>query len=171
MNMLRNKKSLHKSISRWSLPAALLLSAGCGGSGPAVVPVSGIVTVGDSQPLVKGVIRFTPRGNAKIGGGAAETDDQGKYVMKHQGKPGVEPGDYAVSFSLLKMPDGSPIPDQQGVADPKTPLELGAVDFVPKDYSNPNSEKTSVTVPKEGGKFDFKVPELKAPRPVKAKRR
>ena len=141
----------------------LLAAIGCGGTdGPKVVPVKGKITVGKSEPFKKGWVIFSPKPGSKYTGGAAVTDDAGNYVLKHTSqKPGVEPGDYNVSFSLYKMPDGSAIAPDKG-NNPKTPQEMGGVQFVPLDMSTILSTKNPTTVPKTGGTFDFDIPELKA---------
>jgi hypothetical protein len=152
--------------SNWSrLVAACLIFglAGCGGSGVKTASVRGKVTVGNSAPFKKGIVRFFPKPDSNVSGREAVTDDNGNYVMMFSGnQAGLQPGDYLVSFSLYQMPDGSPVPDQTGEANPKTPSQLGAVEFVPPEYSNVMSDKNPVTVPPGGGTFNFDIPELKA---------
>ena len=141
----------------------MLMVIGCGGSdGPKLVPVTGTVTVGGSSPFPNGLVRFMPKSGSKVLGGSGITDDDGNFVLKHTSqRPGIEPGEYTVFFSLIQMPDGSPLEDQIGVADPTTPLELGGVEFVPPEYSTVKSTKYPVTVEKTGGTFEFNIPELK----------
>jgi hypothetical protein len=141
---------------------------GCGdGSGLRLVHVSGKVTVGGSQPFAKGVVRFMPAKPGKLSSEAADTDENGNFTLKHRGTyTGIEAGDYLVSFSLLQMPDGTALPDQSGKSEPLTAVELGAVDFVPKDLSDPGSTKNPVSVSTKGGSFNFDIPELKAPKVV-----
>lgn len=159
----------------------LFTAIGCGGSnGLKLVPVKGKVMVAGSSPLKKGIVVFVPNvqgvpvasTDAKsqkkvlpILGGSAITDDQGNFVLKHTTlKSGIEPGEYSVFFSLMQMPDGSPLPDQSKVGEPKTAQELGAVELVPVEYATMRSTKYPTTVAATGGSFEFDIPELKAPK-------
>jgi hypothetical protein len=153
-----------KARARFVCLGIALAAIGCGsGDGPKVVSVKGNVTVGGSEPFADGWVRFSPASGSKNTGGSARTDEEGNYTLKHTSlKSGVEPGEYNVSFSLMQFPDGSPLPDQSDTRDPKTPLELGGVEFVPPEYSNITVSKYPTTVPAEGGTFDFDIPVLKA---------
>jgi len=153
---------LKTKVLRTSLACLILATIGCGGD---LVSVTGTVTVGGSDPLENGMIRFTPKdGSKQLTSAFAKIDDNGKYVLIHQSnRKGIPPGDYHVSFSLIKMPDGSPLPDQEGEAEPKSSLELGGIEFVPREYSDFKSGKNLTTVPKSGGKFDFDIPALRKP--------
>ena len=75
---------------------ACLLFAGCGPSGPAVYPVTGLVTFND-QPLTTGTVVFLP----KSGGSPAqgEIGPDGKYTLTT-----YEAGDGAVSYTHLTLP-------------------------------------------------------------------
>ena len=153
-------------LGSWIAIASFLLTAiGCG-DGPRLVSVKGTVTIGGSEPFANGTIRFTPKESAKqLVGASAKTDDDGKYQLMHfSQRKGAQPGDYNVSFSLIKLPDGSPLPDQEGEMEKKSPLELGGTEFVPTEYANFNSSKNPTKVPSAGGTFDFDIPALK---PVK----
>ena len=151
----------------WLVSGVCLLSmaTGCGPrDGLTLVRVDGTVTTGDSQPFAGGIVRFNPRGKGKLTGGTAVTDDDGAFVIQNQvQRAGLEPGEYGVSFSLYKMPDGSPVPDQDGENEPKSPTELGAIDLVPTEYSRVLSDKNVVKVSKETSNFEFKIPALKIP--------
>lgn len=160
--------SKQRGLSFWSGIACLLTVfslTGCGGDngGLKLVAVSGTVTTGGSAPFANGSVNFVPKDGGKNLGGSARTDAQGNFKLKHvSGRNGIEAGDYNVTFSLFQMPDGSPLPDQSKSNDPKTPQELGGVEFVDREYSKYGSTKTPVTVEKSGGTFKFDIPELKA---------
>ncbi len=144
----------------------LLTVAGCSGDtgGLKLVTVKGNVTVGDVEPFAKGLVIFTPKQGEKYLGGSAVTDEKGNYVMRHATqRAGIEPGQYDVSFSLFRLPDGSSLPDQSNVREKKSPQELGGVQFVPPEYLTFGSTKNNTVVPAAGGRFDFDIPELKAP--------
>ena len=149
----------------WAL--CLLAAVGCGDSTIKTVPVGGNVTIGGSEPFANGTVVFVPVAGegTKALGGSAITDENGHFVLKHAANAGsgIEPGDYKVVFSLFLMPNGDPVPEAETPADVKTPEELGAVQFVPPEYANMNSDKNKVTVESSGGEFDFDIPELKTP--------
>ena len=173
-------KSLANCV-RWVCLIVLVAAVGCGDAGgPKLVSVKGKVTVGSGEPFKKGLVVFTPKASvdpnskSKTGpilGGSGITDDQGNFTLKHTSlKPGIEPGEYNVFFSLYQMPDGTPLPDQSKEVNPKTPKELGGVQFVPVEYSSITSTQTPATVGPSGGSFEFKIPELKAQPDPKAKK-
>jgi hypothetical protein len=71
---------------QWLLAGALVASAaGCGGSGPAYAPVSGVVTL-NGQPYGEAVVVFLPKAtsdNPNPGrSSAGETDEKGRFVLK-----------------------------------------------------------------------------------------
>ncbi|HEY0982419.1 carboxypeptidase-like regulatory domain-containing protein [Schlesneria sp.] len=148
---------------RWTCVASLVFTIGCGGSaGPKLAPVSGVVTAGD-EPFEGGLVRFVPKPGTNLNSREAVTDAEGKYKIEFfKGKPGLEPGEYKIMFSLYQMPDGSPAPDQSDEQDPKHPNELGAVQFVAPEFETGKAPACEVTVPPEGGQFDFELPPLKA---------
>jgi hypothetical protein len=109
------------------------------------------------------MVRFIPKPGQNINMREARTDETGKYsIMFNPKQPGLEPGEYTVMFSLWRMPDGSPVPDQGETSYPKEPRELGAVQWVAPEFATGTSEVCAVTVTDAGGEFDFELPELKA---------
>jgi hypothetical protein len=138
--------------------------SGCSQSGPALVPVRGRVTVA-GEPFVHGTVRFMPKstGEHSPQGGFAVTDDEGNYELQFfDNRTGIEPGDYYVSFSLFKMPDGEELPDQTGEEFQKSATELGAVQFVPPEYARPDCQEFETSGPASGGEFEFDIPKLMA---------
>jgi hypothetical protein len=162
---------MNKSRLRLSFGFAYvtLTLIGCGGSdGPKLVPVSGTVTVGGSEPFQKGFVRFMPQEGKKQLGGSATTDGKGNFVLKHtSNRAGIEPGDYNVYFSLMKLPDGSPLPDQSGEHHRKSPMELGGVESVPPELSSMTSTANPANVSSSGGTFKFDIPALRPPKGAK----
>ena len=144
----------------------VLFVAGCGDP-IKVVRVTGNVTVGGSEPFRNGTVIFVPKETTKTLGGSAMTDDNGDFVLQHAShtRTGIEPGDYTVCFSLFQMPDGSPLADQTHEPNPKTPAQLGAVQFVPREFNRPDSTQYPTTVPPSGGDFAFDLPELSPQKP------
>jgi len=91
------------------LATAILAAAGCGG--PPRATVRGTVTL-DGKPLAAGLVVF--EGSGRSYGGTIGPD--GRYELRHLGKPEVLPGTYGVAV----LP-----PEPRVVADPKTTnLEL-----------------------------------------------
>ncbi len=148
---------------RWVGLLLILTALGCSGdAGPKLAPVKGKVTAGGSSPFKNGLVRFVPK-DTKLNMREATTDAQGNYVIQfNNSRSGLQPGAYTVHFSLFQMPDGSSLPDQSKSPDPRSPAELGAVEWVPADYATGKAEKCSVTVSDKGGEFNFDLPELKA---------
>lgn len=139
---------------------------GCSKSDVKLAPVKGKVTVNGSEPFANGLVRFIPEPGANLNSREATTDDQGNYTIEFfPGQPGLQPGEYKVMFSLYQMPDGSLPPDQTQEPDPKHPTALGAVQYVPSEYEFGKASECAVTVPEEGGAFDFDLPELE-PQPT-----
>jgi len=149
---------------RYSSALMVLCASGCGGGAdaPQLAPVKGRVTVDGSEPFQEGLIRFIPAPGANLNSREAYTDADGNYtIVFSPGNPGLQPGEYKVMFSLYKMPDGTDPPDQTQEADPKHPSQLGAVQLVPPEFELGKAADCAVTVPEEGGTFDFDLPELK----------
>lgn len=103
-----------------ALSAGLGLLAGCGGGGPKLARVSGVVTL-DGKPYPNAVVSFQPIGgkdNENPGAGSmAVTDASGRYVLRYDGRvEGAVVGRHRVRISTLpgkgvtkEVPDtGSP---------------------------------------------------------------
>src|SRR5690606_17547755 len=75
-----------------------------------VVPVSGTVKL--NGEAVQGIrLGFIPQQGTSGAGAWAVTDASGNFTVKHMnGGDGIEPGTYQVSFSLMRMPNGDPVP-------------------------------------------------------------
>ncbi len=131
------------------LAGALLVCAGCGGTGYKVAPVSGRVTL-DDNPLVGASVNFVPLDGSKdnnVGAGSyGKTDADGRYSLKliENDKAGAAVGRHQVRISLAQQSDPS---SESSVV----------VDKVPERY---RSSETSLTfeVPAGGTKeADFKL--------------
>ncbi len=140
--------------------------AGCseGVSGPAFVPVSGVVTL-DNKPVDGATIVFTPKKEGAPSMGFSDTE--GKFTLKTgSGRKGAAVGDHDVTVMLSVSSEAETQTTSDGLA-PATPNELGTnapkpkparVGFVvPERYGMPGA--LSVTVP-PGGLSDHKL-ELK----------
>lgn len=131
--------------------------AGCGGQSSEVpsdlVPVTGTVKL-DGEPKANITVIFNPGKKTSGTGGYGVTDSNGKYKLMHRSnQPGVEPGEYIVTFSMMGLPDGSPIPEGKDAAD------VGAVQLLPEKYTNPNLEMnlTMATVKAPEVTLDYEI--------------
>ena len=129
----------------------------CGGSSAEVpdelVPVSGTVKL-DGEPTANITVVFNPGKGTTGTGGYGVTDSTGKYTVTHRSnQPGIEPGEYVVTFSKMGLPDGSPIPEGKDAAD------VGAVQLLPEKYTNPNREMnlTIATVKAPSVTLDYEI--------------
>ncbi|MBI1345465.1 hypothetical protein GC163_04175 [bacterium] len=137
--------------------ASILLMGlpGCGGgaAGPGLemIPVTGTAKL-DGKPLAAATVLFNPLPGTKGNGGYGVTDAEGKFTLTdYQEVPGCPPGDYAVTFTKITQPDGSPIPPgaQRG--------EVGMEEQIPKVYTvfAPQAVVTSAKVKGPTSSFDF----------------
>lgn len=153
---------MRMTVSRLCVMALLMIGlTGCSQSSVKLAPVQGRVTA-ESEPFAEGLVRFIPKPGSNLNSREATTDSDGNYrIIFFPGQPGLQPGDYTVMFSMYKMPDGSPPPDQSDEQDPKHPTALGAVQYVAPEFEFGKASECEVTVTEEGGAFDFELPELK----------
>ncbi|WP_152051485.1 carboxypeptidase-like regulatory domain-containing protein [Tautonia marina] len=117
------------------------------------VPVSGTVTV-DGEPLAGAVITFLQtdeKGTTANG----ETDEEGSYTLQAMMQRGIAPGRYQVGISYLMPPSGKPVGlSARSSLAPVADLAV-AEELVPPRYSDLGQTELTVTVPEEGGTFDF----------------
>lgn len=134
--------------------------AGCSGGAEGrnleLLPASGTVSL-NGEPAEGVVLTFLPKDSTPGGGGWAKSDVSGKFVaMSYEGEnqEGLPAGTYLVQFSRLRMPDGSEIPEGKNAAD------VGAVETLPANLSNPNPEFSQylLTIPTTGEiQYDLKA--------------
>jgi hypothetical protein len=129
--------------------------AGCGGSGDGLTPVTGTITV-DGAAGDGAAVAFVPQGSTPGNGGTALADKSGKYeIMTPQGKKGLPPGQYKVTVSLRRNPDGAPV-------DPNVPpMDSKAVEVLPAKFSDRERTELSATVGNEAKPHDFSVQSAK----------
>ena len=152
---------------------AVMLCLGCNGKkaeeGPdfsKLLPVRGTVAL-NGKPLVGAVVTFLPK---SWGAAVGETDANGQYSLEYGARPGVPPGPYKVSVSLLISTDGQ----TQGLA-PRSalyqpPSMVGAKEVMPPEYADLGRSKLTAEV-KEGAKsfdFEIKVPGLELKKTTEA---
>jgi len=146
--------------------AALLWIVGCGSKGDlgflsGAVPATGRVTVG-GKPLPDATVTFIPVPQSGGRTATAVTDESGAYEMSTMASgvspdesKGVLPGGYTVVISRVAMPDGSPPPAD--IIDENDAIAKGMKQYVPAQYTNPETSPLKVTVasPKAENNFDL----------------
>jgi hypothetical protein len=124
--------------------ALLLFLAGCGPSGPAMVKVTGTVTL-DGMPVEGANVMFVPASTGKPAQG--KTDAAGKFTLNTDpAKPddGAQEGEYNVAVSGVRTTGVQVNPD--GTSGDAS--QISQVWFVPKQYANPASSGLRQTVTK-----------------------
>ena len=117
--------------TRFALVAALLLLAGCGSSGPAMVKVSGTVML-DDKPVDGASVMFVPIATGRPAQG--KTDADGKFTLETE-KPGdgAQVGEYNVAISGVRTTGVQVNPD--GTSGDASQMKQEW--FVPRKYSTP----------------------------------
>lgn len=141
----------------WFAVVILATFSGCGrgGSGPAIVPVSGMV-IFEGNPIEGATVVFTPKKEGAMS--MAMTDQDGKFVMRTgSGRNGAAVGEHDVTVILSVTAPETGKTTEDGLA-PAMPNELGPDApkpkpakvgfFIPERYSKPGA--LSVTVPSSG---------------------
>jgi len=139
---------------------ALLI--GCGGSGPKLAPVKGIVTL-NGKPLEGAVVSFQPDSANKDGlPGEDVTGPQGNYKVTTKGRSGLVPGKYHVVVTKTLV-DPSKVneafKDDPFMAQLSTGPEVGrdAAKLAAQREKNTIEQSFDREVPAEGGEQDFDV--------------
>lgn len=119
----------------WSLALLLVVSAGCGESGPSLLPVKGSVTV-DGQPA-EGVVLLFHGGNIVS---SASSDASGVFSVVTNAEPGMPAGSYKVTAS---WPEAVEATSSMGET-PDAPDRLGSK-YLIRDQSKISVEVTDST--------------------------
>lgn len=118
-----------------SLVLLLMVSAGCGESGPSLIPVKGSVTV-DGQPA-EGVVLLFHGGNSVS---SASSDASGAFSVVTNAEPGMPAGSYKVTAS---WPEKVEATSSMGET-PDAPDRLGSK-YLIRDQSKISVEVTDST--------------------------
>jgi hypothetical protein len=112
----------------------------------------------DGKALAGAAISFSPTGSTKGRGSAGRTAKDGTYELATpEGKKGAVAGTYKVVISRYVMPDGSEFVPNDRVS----PMDAGARESLPLQYSDLNVTELTATVGEGGGTVNF---HLKTPR-------
>lgn len=142
---------------------AVFLLVGCGGGGgpeAKLVPVGGTLLV-DGAPLDGVTVNFIPDVSIKDSrGGSGTTDATGAFTVTdtNQNRPGLPAGKYTLTYSRMRLPDGSAAPK----AEAGKPIDPGIirVETFPEHLTmlNPRVVTNQLEIPKEGNpKLDLKI--------------
>jgi hypothetical protein len=133
-----------------------LTSGACGSSskGPAVVPVSGVVTL-DGKPLAGAQVTLIPQGATAGQAAMGRTDAAGVFevVTVDRQEKGAAEGSYRVLISKKVNPDGTdfmPKPDDD-------PMLASYKEMLPEVYWDETKSMLSAEVPAGGAKLEFKL--------------
>ena len=114
--------------------AALVLAAGCGDSGPKVVPVRGKVTY-NGNPVTRGTVTFTP-----AAGGAPATGEIGSdgtfSMTTFRSGDGAVPGKHKVFIVAMAEPTDQ-LPESRSPTPPPT---------IPVKYTSPATSPLTADV-------------------------
>lgn len=144
--------------TRLSIPVVCLVLAGCGGP-PPLHPVGGKITLGGkSYPRL--IVYFRPAEGqvTEFNMGIGETDKAGALTLRTSAGPGLEAGEYKVSFSCMVAKGG------KTVGAGEKPDDFGAVqmtELVPPPYDDRTSADatpTRFTVKPGQNTFEFDIP-------------
>ncbi len=140
-------------LKRWlsACAAAAILSTvlpGCGTDDPALVPVTGRVTI-DDQPVAELIVTLTPVGATAGNGGLGATDEQGSFVLTDvRGGAGLRAGEYKISVYPVPLKSAGDLP---------TDVVSSGTAGIPAIFTNPNHTPLSVTVGQGGASIEVKL--------------
>ena len=143
----------------WMLVGTLVVSLGCGPSGPPrpkTYPVTGVVTY-NGQPVAGANLNFQLTDGS--GYAMAITDDAGRYsLMTFDTNDGAVPGEYVVGITKY---DQAVVVDDMSDDDYVPPEEQESVastgNQLPTNYSVPQTSGLTATVREEPNEFDFEL--------------
>lgn len=121
-----------------------LLVAGCGASGPAIVPVTGIVTL-DGAPVEGATVTFVSKVGNRMADG--KTDAAGKFSLTTQDAkptPGALEGEHSVTVNGARVVGANVGADGTSVDATSAKIEW----FLPQQYAQPDTSGLTATVKK-----------------------
>ena len=149
-----------------SLLPAVAATIGCGGGGPAVEMVEGVVNV-DGKPVDGAAVFFSPAPGSSGMPAAGQTGSDGRFrlttIRSKKGGGGAVAGDYVVMVTKVQS-DAPPLPSDP--SDPnygKFPPAPGPNDkpkikyIVPQAYGEAKTSPLKATVGKGSGSFTFEL--------------
>jgi len=150
---------MKRRLIRFAAMAAAVVmgAAGCGESGPKLVPVTGTVTLND-KPLEGATITFLPDAANKTGRpGVDITGPSGNYKLHTDNRSGAMVGSYRV---LIEKDPTAPPPGAADAADPAAndPFMKQVASDTAAAISKGQAKKKDQTQEKVSGEFKREVP-------------
>ena len=106
-------------FSVFVLAAASSVLSGCGKkSGPALIPVSGKVTMEGSGPVTAGNVVLIPDSEKGVGA-SGQLDSSGNYDVQSEGRKGAAAGKYKIIITPPTMPAPGQDPKKMNKFHPK----------------------------------------------------
>jgi hypothetical protein len=101
-------------------------------------------------------------GRRPVWGGTARSAEKGAFTLSHaRGERGPPAGEYRLTVSLRKLPDGTVPP----VNDPTPSIESHARAMLPPHYSNPDQTILTWSVTSEPRPLQLKLDSQASPAP------
>jgi hypothetical protein len=147
---MKKSQEQEKRISRLCKPSTglivtLFIIAGCSADNPALVPVTGLVTM-DSQPIAELIVTFTPTGNTLGNGALGGTNKMGHFTLTDvRGSQGAHMGEYKISVYPTPTSDTAGLP---------TDVVSSSAAGIPDIFMDPNHSPLRVIVPKSGAEVE-----------------
>ncbi len=85
-----------RSVGICLLATMMLMSAGCGDSGPKLYKIKGTLMY-KGKPVPYVLLQFTPDDEKTKAAASSGTDEKGRFEMKIGSEPGVFPGPHKIS--------------------------------------------------------------------------
>jgi hypothetical protein len=120
-------------------------AAGCSGSGLAIAPVAGVVTL-DGQPVSEAGIMFQPVDAAMGPPAYGATDEQGRFELITANQTGAAIGEHRVAISKT---ESIAIPQRRGLPIYKVK------EHIPAKYGNYETSGLTATVEDDDNSFTF----------------
>ncbi|MFM1995695.1 MAG: hypothetical protein RLZZ111_82 [Planctomycetota bacterium] len=169
-----------RSGRRADLPAlamlalGVLVSAGCGRSGPAVAFVEGTVLL-DGQPVAEATVGFSPLAGGLPAVGMTDGDGRFRLSSTGGGRPeaGAVPGEYVVMVSkqVVEHSGAPPTPEEESSAAPTSWPDRGSArpptqtvrDLVPAAYGQAESSDLRAVVKPGRNTLQFELRSDRSP--------
>ena len=130
-----------------------LIAVGCD-SGPKLVPASGTVTLKD-KPIPGADVIFVP----DAGGGPVigRTDEEGKFSLTTDGKPGAYAGSYKVALTAVRQI--RQVSEDEAVTMSNEQIAANHESLIPNKFNNTISSGLTATVSEnpDDNQFNFQL--------------
>jgi hypothetical protein len=126
------------------------MAAGCGEGGPKLVDAGGTVMY-KGKPLPNASLTFVHDADAPVG--IARTDDNGKFKVTSEGRPGLVVGSYKVAITAARQK--RELTPQESLAITPEQVEANTEHLIPRTYNNQLTSGLTATVTEDPAKNDF----------------